>query len=105
MAKQKNARELVWAKKDGYEKRQFTRQQLDAMGTDTPNGDSYDGWTIVEAAKKPDEVKTAKEKAAEAKALKEKEESDKKAADDLAAKEEEERLAAEEEANKQKEQQ
>jgi len=60
MKKKANINELVWAKKDGYAKRQFTLQQLEAMGTDTPNGDSYDGWKVVAEAKEPKEVKESK---------------------------------------------
>lgn len=60
MKKKANINELVWAKKDGYAKRQFTLQQLEAMGTDTPDGDSYDGWKVVAEAKEPKEVKEAK---------------------------------------------
>lgn len=60
MAKQKNLNETVWAKKAGYETRQFKRQQLEAMGTDTPGGDSYDGWVIVDAVKEPKEVTDVK---------------------------------------------
>lgn len=105
MKKKANINELVWAKKDGYAKRQFTLQQLEAMGTDTPNGDSYDGWKVVAEAVEPSEAKEAKAKAAaEAKALKEKEAADKKAAE-LALKEKEAadaaELKAQEEANKQ----
>lgn len=57
MKKKANINELVWAKKDGYAKRQFTLQQLEAMGTDTPDGDSYDGWKVVAEAKEPKEVR------------------------------------------------
>lgn len=60
MAKQKNINELVTVKKEGVGKRQFTRQQLEAMGTDTPHGDSYDGWKIVGETKEPKEVTQAK---------------------------------------------
>lgn len=59
MAKKKNPQEKVWAVKDGYPKRQFTLQQLDAMGTD-PNGETHDGWKVVAATKEPDEVKASK---------------------------------------------
>ncbi len=55
MAKESKS-SLVWAVKDGYDKRQFTEQQLRSMGTD-PGGETFDGWKIVPAAKTPDEVK------------------------------------------------
>lgn len=59
MAKQNKTTELVWAKKDGYPKRQFTMQQLESMGTDT-GGKTYDGWAVVAETKEPDEVKQKK---------------------------------------------
>lgn len=80
MAKQKNARELVWAVKDGFPRRQFTRQQLDAMGTD-PDGETHDGWAITEPAKEPEEVK----KLRKPKEPEEKESPLKKIADDIKA--------------------
>jgi hypothetical protein len=61
MAKQHQLTELVWAEKDGHQRRQFTRQQLNAMGTD-PSGNTYDGWKITQAAKEPKEVTAAKAK-------------------------------------------
>lgn len=60
MAKEQSLSEYVWAEKDGYQRRQFTRQQLEAMGTDFPATDSFDGWKIVDAIKEPEEVKSAK---------------------------------------------
>lgn len=45
-----NLEELVWAKKEGFAKRQFTRRQLSAMGDDV-NGSGHDGWHIVESVK------------------------------------------------------
>lgn len=59
MAKEKDLTELVWAEKDGYERRQFTRQQLNAMGSD-PGGNTFDGWKITQEAKEPKEVTAAK---------------------------------------------
>lgn len=61
MAKEEKS-SLVWAVKDGYDKREFTEQQLKAMGTD-PGGKTYDGWKIVSAAKEPEEVTKAKRNA------------------------------------------
>lgn len=49
---------LVWAKKDGYDKRQFTMQQLEAMGEDSAGG--YDGWKVTQATKEPEEVTKAR---------------------------------------------
>lgn len=59
MAKEKDLTELVWAEKDGYERRQFTRQQLNAMGSD-PSGNTFDGWKITQEAKEPKEVTAAR---------------------------------------------
>lgn len=54
-----NQEELVWAKKAGHKKRQFTRRQLEAMGKDL-NETSFDGWEIVDEVEDPEEVKEAR---------------------------------------------
>lgn len=59
MANTDNTSEFVWAEKNGYPRRQFRLQNLQAMGTD-PGGQSYDGWKIVEKAKEPEEVSSFK---------------------------------------------
>lgn len=75
-----NPNELVWAEKPGFPRKQFTRQQLSAMGEDEGEG-TFNGWAIVTQAPEPDEVKEAKAKAAaEAKEKAEKAKADKAAA-------------------------
>ena len=56
--KVKATNQTVTAKKEGYEPREFTLQQLEAMGTD-PNGETHDGWEIVSKPETPKEL-TAK---------------------------------------------
>lgn len=58
-----NPNELVWAEKPGFPRKQFTRQQLSAMGDDEGK-DTFNGWAIVPEVQEPDEVKEAKKQAA-----------------------------------------
>lgn len=63
MEKVKDLNELVWAKKEGRPRRQFSRLNLQSMGQDD-QGRYGDGWEIVDETEEPDEVKEAKKKAA-----------------------------------------
>lgn len=68
MEKAKDLNELVWAKKTGRPRRQFTRLNLQSMGQDD-QGRYGDGWEIVDETDEPDEVKQVKKQvAADAKA-------------------------------------
>jgi len=53
--KVKAINQTVTAQKEGYEPRDFTMKQLEAMGTD-PSGQTYDGWAIVDKPETPKEL-------------------------------------------------
>ena len=59
---------LVWASKEGWPDKQFTMSGLRRMGQ-SQDGQSFNGWRIVEDVKTPDELnQVTTEKAAKAEA-------------------------------------